>query len=314
MDLPQLRAFIAIADAGGVTRAAERLNLSQPAVSRQVQTLEAELGLALFTREGRRMRLTSEGEDLLRRSRLIIAEANALQERARALQSGETGILRIGTTPPMIEAVLSGFLRGYRTRHPGVDVHIVEDGGASLTTRLEEGDVHLAYVPADNSRFTGRLLYPIHVVAVVPKTSELARHPTLEISSIAEKPLLLLRRGFGSREWFDDACQAAGIRPAMLLESSSHNVVIGLARAGYGIGILPSAIAMPHKDLQVIPLVRKRASIGKWTMLAWDGNRLLPPYARRFAEELAHYARSHYPGREWVEKAPAIRKPSVPTD
>ena len=154
MDLPQLRAFIAIADAGGVTRAAERLNLSQPAVSRQIQTLEAELGLALFTREGRRMRLTSEGEDLLRRSRLILAEANALQERARALQSGETGILRIGTTPPMIEAVLSGFLRGYRTRHPGVDVHIeaMSNNSWLAIIRLHDGETWHVQMGARNPR------------------------------------------------------------------------------------------------------------------------------------------------------------------
>src|SRR5262252_6042228 len=86
MDLHQLRTFVAIADSGGVARAAQRLNLSQPAASRQIQALEADLGVLLFDRIGRRMRLTSEAEDLVPRARRLLAEAQSLRERARALQ------------------------------------------------------------------------------------------------------------------------------------------------------------------------------------------------------------------------------------
>src|SRR5437773_1602272 len=103
MDLHQLRTFVAIAEAGGVARAAARLNLSQPAASRQIQVLEAELGVLLFDRIGRRVQLTSAGEDLLQRSRRLVAEAQSLRERARALAAGHTGVIKIGATPPMIE-------------------------------------------------------------------------------------------------------------------------------------------------------------------------------------------------------------------
>src|ERR1700737_2927778 len=94
MNFRHLRAFATIADAGGFVRAAARLNLSQPALSRQIHALEAELGLPLFDRIGRRVQLTSEGEDLLRRSRRLLAEADSLGEHARLLKAGETGILR----------------------------------------------------------------------------------------------------------------------------------------------------------------------------------------------------------------------------
>src|SRR5262245_14517215 len=118
MDLHHLRTFVTIADAGGVGRAAERLNLSQPAASRQIQGLEAELGVRLLDRIGRRLRLTSQGEDLLRRSRQLLADAGSLRERARALAAGHTGVIKIGATPPMIETVLTSFLPRYRQRHP----------------------------------------------------------------------------------------------------------------------------------------------------------------------------------------------------
>lgn len=309
MDLHQLRTFVGVAEDGGVARAAARLNLSQPAASRQIQVLEADLGVPLFDRVGRRVRLTSAGEDLLRRSRRLLAEADALRERARALQSGQSGVVRIGATPPMIEFVLAGFLPRYQRRHPGIEVQVVEDGGAGLVARLERGEVHLAYVPAGDDRFSGRLLYPIHVIAVVPERHPLHGRRALEIAELASEPLLLLRRGFGSREWFDAACGAANVRPNILLESSAHNAVIGLAAAGYGIGVLPSAVRLPGKGLRAIPLVHRGTPIGRWTMLAWDPQRFLAPYARVFVEELVAHAQRTYPGRELERRAPAIDRP-----
>jgi DNA-binding transcriptional LysR family regulator len=312
MDLHQLRTFVAIADAGGVTRAAAHLNLSQPAATRQIQVLEAALGVTLFERIGRRVRLTSEGEDLVVRSRRVLAEADALRDRASALRAGDSGIVTVGATPPMIDAVLAGFLAGHRKRHPGVDVRIVEDGGTSLVSRLERGDVHLAYIPVGDDRFVGRLLYPVHVIAVVPEESEFSGNGVLEIGNLAGQQLLALRRGFGSRDWFDAACAAADIRPSVLLESNSHGAILGLAGAGYGIGILPSAAPVPRRGIRTIPLVHRRASIGKWTMLAWDPRRFVPPYVERFADELAAHAQDRFPGRAIVQRAPAIRRPKMP--
>jgi DNA-binding transcriptional LysR family regulator len=312
MDLHQLRTFVAIADAGGVTRAAARLNLSQPAATRQIQSLEATLGVTLFARVGRRVQLTSDGEDLLRRSRRVLAEADALRERASALRAGETGIVTVGATPPMIEAVLAGFLAGHRRRHPGVEIRIVEDGGTSLVSRLERGDVHLAYIPVGDDRFVGRLLYPVHVIAVVPADSEFSQNRTLEIGNLARQKLLALNRGFGSRNWFDTACEAANITPPVLLESASHNAILNLAAAGYGIGILPSAVSFPRKSIRAMPLLHRGISIGKWTMLAWDPRRFIPPYVERFADELVAYAQDHFPGRDIVGRAPAIRRPKLP--
>ena len=141
MNLRHLRAFATIVDVGGFARAAMRLNLSQPALSRQIHALEADLGVALFDRIGRRVQLTSQGEDLLQRSRRLLAEAESLGERARELKSGETGILRLGATPQVIENLLAPFLVQYRRRHPGVEVHLVEDGGARLLGRLERGEI-----------------------------------------------------------------------------------------------------------------------------------------------------------------------------
>ena len=309
MNLRHLHAFATIIDVGGLAKAATRLHLSQPALSRQIQALESDLGVALFDRIGRRVQLTSQGEDLLLRSRRLLAEADALGERARELKRGEAGILRVAATPQVIENLLADFLIRYRRRHPGVEVHLVEDGGARLLGRLERGEAHLSITPAGMTRFEGRLLYPIHVVAALPSTHRLARRRLLEIAELEHEPLLLPQRGFGSREWFDIACDIAHIRPRVLLESAAPHTLVALAATSYAIAILPSNVRLPTDSVRAIPLVHRGASIGRWTHIAWDPQRFLAPYAEQFVAELVTLCQRNFPGREFIKRAPPLPQP-----
>ena len=307
MDLRYLRTFVAISEAGGITRAGARLSVRPPAASRQILALETELGIRLFDRIGRRLRLTSEGEDLLRQSRRLLIEADLLDARAHALKGGETGILRVGATPMAIENALSAFLSPYRRRHPGVEVHFVEDGGMRLPDRLERGDVDLALVVPDD-RFRNRPLFPAHSVAVMSRKHPLSRRRALDVAELADKPLLLLNRTFGSREWFDSACSVARIRPRVLLESAAPHTLVALAGMDYGIAVVPSNVALPG-GVHALPLVQRGASIGRWLTVAWDPRRMLAAYAEQFADELAAHWRRDYPGRELVRRAPPLPRP-----
>jgi LysR family cyn operon transcriptional activator len=312
MKLRHLQTFVAIADHGGVARAAARLNLTQSAASRQIQALEDELGVPLFDRIGRRVQLTSEGEDLLRRSRDLLADANALAERAHALKSGRTGLLRVGATTQVIENLLAGFLPRYRRRHPGVEVHLVEDGGARLPGRLERGDVHLAHMPAGDERFHGRLLFPIHVLAVLPETHRLSRRSVLDVADLADEALMLMGHGFASREWFNAACQVAHISPRVILESAAPQTLIALARVDYGIALVPSPMRIAREGVRIVPVVHRGESIGRWAVIAWDPQRFLAPYAYQFVEELVSAVRRDYPGRDLVRRAPPLPRPKEP--
>ena len=313
MDLRQLRAFVAIVDTGGFARAAGRVNLSQPALSRQIHALEADLGVRLFDRIGRRVQLTSEGEDLLRRSRRLLADAESLGERARALKGGRTGVLRVGAAPQAIETVLAGFLPRYRRRHPGVEVHLVEDGGARLPERLERGDVGLAMIPAGDARFHWRVLAPLYVLAVLPRAHRLGRHAALEIGALVEEPLLLTRREFGSRQWFDTACQVAHLRPHVLLESGAPDTLVALARAGYGIAIVPSNTPLPRSGVRAVPIVQRGITVGVWASIAWDPRRFHAPYAEHFVEELVAHSRHAFPGRSLSRRTLPPPRPTLPS-
>ena len=129
MELRHLRYFAAVADAGNVSLAARRLNVTQPALSRQIQDLERDLACRLFDRIGRRIVLTRDGDEILERTRRLLADAEALRESARALAGGEAGVLRLGTTPQFIEAALPEVLTRYARTYPGIEVKLAEDGG-----------------------------------------------------------------------------------------------------------------------------------------------------------------------------------------
>jgi DNA-binding transcriptional LysR family regulator len=309
MNLNFLRTFVAIADNAGVARAAARLNLTQSAASRQIQALENELGLQLFARIGRNVRLTREGENLLVPSRRLLADVAALGERASALKRGDIGVLRLGATPQVIETLLAGLLPAYGKRHSGVEVHLVEDGGARLPTRLERGDVDLAIMPAGEHRFSARLLYPMHVLAVVPQRHPLSRFEVLDVVELADEPLLRLTSSFASHRWFDAACQVAHVRPRVLLESVAPQTLIALAQAGHGIAVVPSPVRIPRAGVRVAVVVHRGVPIGQWTVAAWEPQRFLPPYAEEFIEALVAHCKSDYPGRAYAHSAPALPEP-----
>jgi LysR family cyn operon transcriptional activator len=309
MNLRFLRTFVAIADNAGFARAAARLNLTRSAASRQIQALEDELGLRLFVRIGRGVRLTREGEDLLLRSRQLLFDAEALGQRASALKTGEVGVLRVGATPQVIESLLADFLLRYRKRHGGVEVHLVEDGGSRLPGRLERGDIDVALMPAGEDRFSSRLLYPMHVLAVVAQGHRLGRRPVLDVTELADEPLLRLNSTFASHGRFDSACQVAHIRPRVLFESVAPQTLIALARTGHGVAVVPSPVRIPRTGVRAAVVVHRGVSIGRWTVAAWDSQRFLPPFAVQFVEELFGHCRRNYPGHEYGGRAPLLPRP-----
>src|SRR5437667_8400729 len=185
-----------------------QLQLTQPALSRQLRDLDTELGLPLFDRVGRRLHLTAEGENLLERTREILRAAEALRERAGALAGGRTGTLRLGATAQTLESLISAFLTGFRRAWPGIDVRLVEDGGVRLRAGLPRVELPLALgaVPS-GEELRARPLFPVWVLAVMPPGHRLARRRAFEVGEPDNQTVLPPRRGFASRLRFDAACE-----------------------------------------------------------------------------------------------------------
>jgi LysR family cyn operon transcriptional activator len=299
-----------VAEAASVSQAARRVHVSQPALSRQLHDLQRELGVRLFVRVGRGIRLTAEGEDLLARTRDVLTRAESLGVRARALAEGSIGVLRVGATPQVIQNILPGFLTEYRRSHSGIDIELIEEGGARLLSLVEQGALHAAMTGIlAGTPLERRLLFPIRVLAVTAPRRTWKRHSTIEIGDLASEPLLVLRKDFGSRQLFDAACRIAQVQPRLVLESAEPNSLVALAEAGHGVAVVPSTVRFVSKGIRIMPILQKGRSLGTWSSVVWDGRRELPIYATSFIEELEAHVRHGFPGKQFERIAPLVAVP-----
>ena len=291
MDLKRLRTFVAVTELGTVSRAAVRLRISQSALSRQISDLEQEFGLRLFDRVGRRLVLTSHGEQLLGDCRGVLGQVGSLGERVELLRRGDRGVLKVAAPPQTIESVLSTFLPRYAESFPNVQVKLTEALGTEQSAMLEGGEVHVG-IRHDRypSRFlVSRALPPDEVLAACNPSRPLGYAGTIDIGDLAAYPLLLLESGYSIRRLFDAACRIASVEPNVLLESRAPHTVLALAEAGHGVAIIPSLLRTDRYALRIARVMHGRKPLRERLVIQWDKRRPMPSYTDSFCEALAKY-------------------------
>lgn len=300
MDLRRIRTFVTVAEQGSVSGAALRLHVSQPALSRQINELEQELGLRLFDRVGRHLVLTPEGEQLLAEGHGLLAHADALSERARLLRGGDTGVLKVAASPLQIETVFSTFLHQYAQRYPNVQVKLIEAVGIDTLAMLEGGEIHLGVcllqsVQAGNRQFGNFPMPPVELLAACHPSFQFESGRTIDISRVASYPLLLLDSSFQVRKTFDAVCRLASLRPSVLIESRAPSTLLAFAEAGHGVAIIPSGLQTRRYALRIVRITYEGKPLREPLAVVWDQRRALPRYAQDFSELLAAHVRKLYP-------------------
>jgi DNA-binding transcriptional LysR family regulator len=306
MDLKQLRAFAAAAEHGTVSKAALHLHASQPALSRQIIDLEKELGIALFDRVGRRLRLTGAGAQFLASSRNLLAQARSLSDEARELRAGDSGVLRVAASPQMIDNVFGRFLHRYGEHYPQVQVRLVEGIGCDVPALIESGDVMLGTVgddaiPPGTGHFGRLYLLPVTFSAAHAHPFHIPRQRLIDVRSLTSFPLLLLDSSFILRRTFDAACRLARVRPDIRFECSSPHTLLSLAEAGHGVAVVPSNVLLHRYSLKTVPISVGARLLQEPLSIFWDSRRSLPRYASDFCRLLAVFVRDVIP-------APAQRR------
>ena len=314
MNLRQALTFLTVAELGTVSKAALRLRVAQPALSRQIIGLEQELGLRLFDRVGRRLLLTGEGEQLIAGCRLLLNSVSSLKEQAQLLRQGDTGVLKIAGSPQHIESVLSRFLHLYAKRYPKVEIRIREGTGSEILTMLERGEIHLGQnllhaVRLNEQHFGSLPLGSVQLLAVCHPSMSLGPHRTIEIADLAGFPLLLLDSGFGFRRAFDAASRMAGLKPTIMFESRNPHTLLALAEAGHGVAIVPSQLQCWRYALRVVGLTHRRRVLQEPLTISWDKRRPLPRFSTDYCAMLAAHMREPFPIA--LPPAPALAKGSV---
>ncbi len=142
----------------------------------------------------------------------------------------------------------------------------------------------------------GRPLYPLRVLAVMSRQHRLARRRSLAVTDLVGDKILMLERGFQTRDLFEDACRAAHVQLQVGIESRSPQSLVALAAAGHGIAILPSVVRLDRPRVAIAGMLHDGRPLGLWGRVVWDPDRHLPAYASDFIEILARCTRTSYPG------------------
>jgi LysR family transcriptional regulator for metE and metH len=258
LGLPHLKLVRAIVREGGITRAAARLHLTQPALSHQLKDAEERLGTRLFLRQGRRLVPTAAGERLVRAAEVVLSELGAAEDDLRGLGRGQEGLIRVSTECYTTYHWLPAALRDFEKRFPAVAVEIVVEATRRPLAALVEGRLDVAIVsrPSRNRDLACRKLFDDEMVVVLPPRHRLASEPFVRPEEIARETLLLYAIPVEQSDLFQRVLIPAGISPARLVRVELTEAILELVRAGQGIAVLARWSVAP--DLLAGRLVGRR--------------------------------------------------------
>lgn len=235
-----------VADELHFGRAAERLAVSQPALSVQIRQLERVVGASLFDRHNRRVVLTATGRLLDDSARRLLRDADLMLETARAMATGQGGILRVGFGPTMMLSTLAPVVRAFRSRAPGVRVDLREMVTADQVAALLRDDLDIGFVrgvdPDPRLRLEEVAREPLRMA--LPRDHRLAGRARVPLRALADEPWVLFPRAIAPQLHAQvlRLCGAAGFTPRVVQESREVSTTIGLVGAGVGVTIVPAAV------------------------------------------------------------------------
>ena len=258
MLLRHIRYFLAVAEQGNFTRAAEALHVSQPTLSQQIKQLEETLGTLLFDRSGRAVRLTDAGVAWMRYAQLALQDLDAGARAIHDVATLERGNLRLAMTPTFTAYLVGPVIDAFYRRYPGVTLSIHEMTQDRIEALLAEDrlDLGIAFGQAQLADIEAEDLFRESLNMVVGSNHPLAqRLEPLTAQAFEQQPLALLSEDFATRQFIDDYCRQQGIRPRVVVEANAIGAIIEMLRRGSLATVLPAAITQANPQLRVVPLV-----------------------------------------------------------
>jgi DNA-binding transcriptional LysR family regulator len=247
LELYQLRSFVAIAEAGQLTRAAEALHVSQPALSAQLRALEDELGVTLFRRTPDGMQLTEGGRRCLAKAEKVLAAARGLRDEAASLKGKLAATARIGTLSDPVFARVGDFISASLERYPLLKIELHQGITGELLAQVRDGDLEAAFYYGDlhTPSVTGLALRQLSYRVVGPAAWKdgLAE---ADWSVLSGKPWIIPPPISSQHEWVTDLLQAQGAKPAMVVESDSETVIASLVVSGVGMALMREDLAREY--------------------------------------------------------------------
>lgn len=285
MNLDQLRSFAEVASLGHFTRAAERLHLAQPSLSRQIASLESELRVELFHRARGNIALTAAGERLLPLARRMLADADTARTQMAELAGLTSGRVRLGATPTLCTSLVAEALVSFRARYPGIEVQILERGSRSLIGALASGELDLALIVDTEAAPVGALdmldrtpllaeslvvverrrnagdlaatasevsLNDAHLAA---ESGTLSEASPITLAEVAELPQVMFPENYDLHATLARAFRGAGLTPTTAVTGAEMDASLRFVERGLGVAVVPAMVALERPQLQARPLI-----------------------------------------------------------
>ncbi len=265
IDIRQMRYFVTLAETLHFGRAAERLHISQPPLSRQIAALEKELGVRLFERHSRRATLTHAGRQFLDDVRAVLIGFDQACRNARLAERGELGELSIGFMMHAAYTVLPGLARRYMANHPGVRVELREVVPATLADAVLAGrfDAAIMFNPGPIRGLETQTIYRERLCLAVHASHPLAHHAVIRAKQLKGEPLIATPTDVAPmlREAIVGYCRSGGFEPTFRLEVALQQTIVNLVAENLGVALVPQSMGqlgianLAHRKLEKAPTI-----------------------------------------------------------
>jgi DNA-binding transcriptional LysR family regulator len=289
MELLQLKYFQVVAKLENVTHAAEELHISQPAISKTIARLEESLGVPLFERRGRRLRLNQFGKTFLRRVERIFSEIKEGQRELADLANLESGSVTIGTTSSRL---LPNLLKEYLQHYPHVNFQLLQiTSPHEIYARLLNGEIDLciSFLPINQPEIHCEPLINEEIFLAVSSDHHLAGRKSIDLSEIANESFISLTAECELREITDTFCQQAGFTPKVEFEINSVEVISSLVKSGLGIAFLPAYWLRGNNSDLPVKLQINNPTCQRTIWLSWIKERYMSMATRDFRKFIIEY-------------------------
>lgn len=237
MNLELYRSFYYVAEYSSISKAAERLYITQPAVSRAIRQLEYELGCTLFTRTPRGVKLTQEGQVLYRSVGKVFTDLSAAERKINALKNLLTGEVRIGASDTLCKHYLIPYLKLFHTLHPDIRIQVICQTTPGIISLLKSGTIDFGMInmPYEDEQLVFRNILEIQDCFVAGEKYHYLSNKMQPLGEIAKQPLLLLEKASNSRSFIDRYFEDNSIRPEPAFELGNMDLLIHFAKYDFGI-------------------------------------------------------------------------------
>ncbi|MGP4071143.1 LysR family transcriptional regulator [Piscibacillus sp. B03] len=287
MDFKRLKYFHTIATEGQITKAAKKLHIQQPPLSKSLKDLETELGVTLFDRQSRKLVLTEAGEVLFQKVETLFSHLDDTVTEVRDIGEGFTGHLAIGCVKTCF-SYIPNKLNLFRTQYPQISFRLKEGDSYTLAEHLinHELDFAIIRLPLDLDQFDYLQLPDEGYVAVLPTEWEFPNEQYISMNELATYPLMLLHRiqGVGQYEVILEKFKRHDLNPNIILDCPDVDMILELVRSGVGATVIPES-TFHHKNIEGIRMLKiSDETISSQSALIWSKDRYLTKSARRFID------------------------------